>query len=339
MRARPSILLASLLSLAATAVGQEAGKSIEASGFVVGVDTYFDFGPPLNYYEIFIVIPTQEGAKVEKFTLTPLAHKCYAPEKTEYVEKTTTLTVKELLAGEDPCAIREKDLKKEQTQKKHELNFSGANISLQVSRGGATRTIKTEVLERDWFLAHPGTPKDTGWTMELLNKLGSLTGPGVREKPAFAMTETGPVAPLSADPATLQDLAAGKYDSLFPNPEEKASDIYRGSLVPLPQPSVTLLSSTPMEPAHFTLPAYPRLPWLVQHEGEPSVALRIDSQGNVSAVEMYMGSKLFEGAVRDAVKDWKFPPAPPSTEMLDPPREVTVRFSFQLNCKANEEKK
>jgi hypothetical protein len=338
MRASHSILLALLFFPGAAASGQESTKSIEGPGFVVGVNTYFDFGPPFNYYDIFVVTPTPQGSKVGKFTLTPLVHKCYAPEKTEYVEKTTKLSVKELLAGEDPCEISENDLKREQKRKKKGLNFSGAQISLQLSCGGETRTIQASVIERDWFLAHPGTPKNTGWTMELLDKLGSLTGPGVGDKPAFPTMETGPVVPLSADPTLLENLRAGKYDGLFPGAQEKASEIYRGSLVPLPQPTVALVSSTPVEPVHFTLPVYPHLPWIVAHEGETSVALLLDPEGNVSSLVMFMGMPLFEGAVRDAVKDWKFPPAPPTTEILPPLREVAVSFSFQLNCKADQVK-
>jgi len=331
--------LALLLSVCRSASAQDAPKPVEISGFVVGVDSYFDFGPPFHYYEIFIAAPMQEGTKVEKFTLTPLARSCYAPEKTEYVENVTMLSAKELLVGVDPCKISQKDLNREQKRKHKELNFGGANISLQVSCGGTTRTIQASVLERDWFLAHPGTPKNTSWTLKLLGKLRNLTGPGVMDKPIFAMPETGPRAPLSADAANLEHLSSGKYDPLFPCATDKVSEIYRASLVPLPQPRVTLVSSTPVEPVHFTLPVYPRLSWLAAHEGEPSAVLRVDPQGNVLAVEMYMGSALFEGAVRDAVKDWKFPPAPPSAEIVDPLREVTVRLSFELNCKANQDKR
>jgi hypothetical protein len=332
-------ILALLLPLGRAASAQDAPKPVKISGFVVGVDTYFDFGPPFHYYEIFIAAPMQGGTRVEKFTLTPAGHKCYAPAKTEYVENVTALSAKELLLTVDPCKISEKDLKREQKGNRKELNFSGANISLQVSCGGTARTIQASVLERDWFLAHPDTPKNTSWTLEVLGKLRSLTGPSVMEKPMFAISETGPRAPLSADAASLEDLSSGKYDPLFPRSTDKVSEIYRASLVPLPQPRVTLVSSTPVEPTHFTLPVYPSLPWLAAHEEEPSAVLRVDPQGNVSAVEMYMGSNLFEGAVRDAVKDWKFPQAPPSADIVDPSREVTVRLSFELNCKADEDKR
>jgi hypothetical protein len=332
-------ILALLLWLGRGAAAQAAPKPAEVPGFVVGVDTYFDFGPPFHYYEIFVAMPMQQGTKVEKFTLTPAANKCYAPEKTEYVENITPLSARELLADVDPCKISEKELKKEQKRKHKELNFSGANISMRVSCGGNPRTIQASVLERDWFLAHPGTPKNTSWTLGLLGKLRSLTGPSVMEKPMFAMPENGPRVPLSADAASLEELSSDAYDSLFPGATEKVSEIYRASLVPLPEPSVTLVSSTPVEPIDFTLPTYPRLSLLAAHEGEPSAILRVDPQGNVSAVDMYMGSRLFQGVILDAVKHWKFPPAAPSAEIDGPPRQVTVRLSFVLNCKADKDKK
>lgn len=338
MRRTPPVFLAILFSLAWVAPAQEDRQATANSGFVLGVDTYFDFGPPFDYYEIFVVTSTPQGAKVGRFSLTPPAHKCYEPEKTEYVEKTTTLSPGELMDGVDPCKIPEKDLKKEEKRKHKETNFSGANVAMQFTCGGATRTIQTRVLERDWFLAHPGTPKNTNWTLQLLDKLRSLTGPGALDKPMFATMQTTSPAALSADAITLGNLSAGKYDALFPGATEKASEIYRASLIPPPQPNVTLVSSTPVQPIHFTLPGYPPLPRLVAHEGESSVIVRLDSQGNVSSVDMSTGSPLFQGTLRDAVKDWKFPPAPPTMDVDDPPRQVTVTFSFQLNCHADPEK-
>lgn len=163
------LLLYGMTILAVRTSGQESAKRTDGSGFVLGVNTFFDFGPPFDYYEIFIVIPIAQGSRVEKFTLTPVAHKCYAPSKPEYVENTTSLSVEELLARVDPCAIRKKDLKKE--AKRKETNFSGANISLQMTCGGRFRTMEMRVLERDWFLTHPGTPKNSDWTMGVLEKV------------------------------------------------------------------------------------------------------------------------------------------------------------------------
>lgn len=338
MKALPSILFIPWILFAADALAQQTVTPNSDEGFVLGVNTYFDFGPPFNYYDIIIVKRAEHGSKVEKFALTPAANKCWAPEKTEYVENTSPLSIKDLLAGEDPCKIPDKELKKEQKRKHKELNFSGAHIALQMTCGGVTRTIQTSVLERDWFLAHPGTPQNTGWTMQLLEKLASLTGPGVMAKPMIAMPEASSAVPPAANSVSAENLKSGRYDSLFPNLDESVSKIYAASLVPPPQPTVKMLSSMPMEPIHFTLPGYPPLARVTSQQGETSVVLRVDAEGSVVGIDMYVGHKLLEGIVRDAVKDWKFPAAPPTAEIVDPPREVTVKFSFQLNCRPDDRK-
>ncbi|HTZ49892.1 MAG TPA: energy transducer TonB [Verrucomicrobiae bacterium] len=71
---------------------------------------------------------------------------------------------------------------------------------------------------------------------------------------------------------------------------------------------------------------------MVAQDGESSVVVRLDSRGNVSFIDMVMGSGFFRGAVQEAVKGWKFPPAPPTMGVDDPPRQVTVTLSFKLNC-------
>jgi TonB family protein len=329
------LLLYGMTISAVRTSGQESSKSTDDSGFVLGVNTFFDFGPPFNYYEIFVVIPIAQGSKVEKFTLTPVAHKCYAPAKAEYAENTTSLSVKELLIGVDPCAIRDKDLKKEAKRKHKESNLSGANLSLRMNCGRNVRTIEMRVLERDWFLKHPGTPKNTDWTMQVLEKLRGSTGLGTMENPMFALVGTGPRGPLSADAASIENLRSGGGDVLFPwaIEREKVSAIYRESLVEPAKPSVTFVRSTPIEPVQYTLPIYPPLVRMAQKEGDVSVVLTINAEGKVSNVGTYSGPKLLEGAMRDAVKDWKFPPA------AEPVREVRVSVAFRLNCSDEEEKK
>jgi hypothetical protein len=47
--------------------------------FEVGVRTYFDFGPPFDYYEIFLVRPAPTGTSVERINLTPEGTECGAP--------------------------------------------------------------------------------------------------------------------------------------------------------------------------------------------------------------------------------------------------------------------
>ncbi|HTB93680.1 MAG TPA: TonB family protein [Candidatus Sulfotelmatobacter sp.] len=293
--------------------------------FVLGRHTFFDFGPPNDYYEIYLVKQTKEGSEVQRITLTPAANKCYAPAKTEFVEKTAPSSVKDLLGGTDPCKIPEKELKKEQKRKKRGLVFSGASVALQVRCGSATRIIRADILDRDWFAANPNTPKNTSWTIELLDRLDRLTGPTVMDKPAFGFVDPPGQATDLADPVAQQDLGSGKYDALFAAAPDKASVLFKESLITPPKPTVQLVRSSPARPTVFKLPAYPRLPILAHHEGSVSIGMDVDHQGNVSAIIIYQGSKLFEAAVRDAVKDWKFPPDPDANQ-------VTATIEFKLNC-------
>lgn len=155
------------------------------------------------------------------------------------------------------------------------------------------------------------------------------------EKPTFPVVETGPRAPLSADAASIENLKSGKYEGLFSWAIEGGalSKIYGESLVEPAKPSVTLVSSTPLERIQYKLPMYPPLVRMAQPEGDVSVVLSIDSEGKVTNVGTYTGPKLLEGAVWDAVKDWKFPPA------AQPVREVRASVAFRLNCRDEEEKK
>ena len=296
--------------------------------FVVGRHTFFDFGPPNNYYEVYVVKQAKGGSRVQRITFTPEVNKCFAPAKTEYVEKSVSFTVEDLLGGTNPCKIPEKDLKKERDRKKRGMVFSGANVAMQIECGGATHIIRADILDRDWFAANPRTPKNTSWTMKLLERLDQATGPTVMDKPAFAMADEPNSAVESPDPIVQREISSGSYDELFSGAPDKVSVVYKDSLIIPPKPSVSLASSTPLRPTNFALPVYPRLPQLAAHEGSVIVHLALDGQGDVSAVILYTGSKLFEGAVRDAVKDWKFP--------VDPDvKEVQISFEFKLNCEAH----
>ena len=293
--------------------------------FIVGRHTYFDFGPPNDYYEIYLVKQTNAGSEVERITLTPEVNKCYAPAKTEFVEKAVPSSVKEFLGSTDPCKIPEKELKKGQKRKKKGLVFSGANVALQVQCGMATRIIRGDILDRDWFAANPDTPKNTSWTMQLLANLDNIAGPTVMDKPAFGGVDPLGQAMHLTDPITHQNLSSGKYDELFAAAPDRASVLYKESLIAPPKPTVQLVSSSPASPTVSKLPAYPRLPVLAAHEGSTSVTMAVDQQGNVSGIIIYQGSKLFEAAVRDAVKDWKFPPDPNVNQ-------VSATIEFKLNC-------
>src|SRR5215470_19485218 len=138
------------------------------SQFEIGRHTFFDFGPPFDFYDIFIVRPSSGGSSVERITLTPAGNKCTQPAKLEAASASLTQSVADLLAGTNPCSISQKELSRELKRRKKYSVFSGANVSMQVECGGQKRIIRADILDRDMFDAHPGTPERTSWTMELL---------------------------------------------------------------------------------------------------------------------------------------------------------------------------
>ena len=294
----------------------------------MGRHTYFDFGPPNDYYEIYLVRQAKEGSEVERITLTPEANKCYATARTEYVVKEVTSSVIDLLGSKETCKISKKELKKEQKRKKKGLVFSGADVALQVQCGMATRIVRADILDRDWFAANPNTPKNTSWTMKLLDRLDHLTGPTVMDKPAFGGVDPPGQAADIADLTTQQNLSSGKFDELFAAAPHKPSVLYKESLVIPPKPTVQVVSSTPALPTEMKLPGFPPLARMVSMEGLVSATLMVDRQGNVSSVGNLEGPKLLLTAADDALRQWKFAPEPNLPQ-------IAVTLDFKLNCHTN----
>jgi hypothetical protein len=132
--------------------------------FLIGRHTFMDFGPPHNFYEIFIVRTTQGGASVEKLTVTPAGLNCIQPEQVETVSARLNESVASLL-GKNPCAIPEKELHRELKRCKHCLVYSFVNVAMQVQCGNQLRNIRADILDKDMFDPSPKTPPNTSWTM------------------------------------------------------------------------------------------------------------------------------------------------------------------------------
>jgi hypothetical protein len=90
--------------------------------FVVARHTFFDFGPPNDYYELFFVRPNSSGASVERIPLTPKIDACRNP-RLEVQSGTIATNPAALLGKTNPCAIPEKDLKREFNRCKKCLTF------------------------------------------------------------------------------------------------------------------------------------------------------------------------------------------------------------------------
>lgn len=307
--------------------------------FEIGRHTFFDFGPPHDYYEIFLVRPAENGTSIERITLVPHGVGCIRP-KLEIARASLNDSVAALLSTTNPCAIPEKELTRERKRCKHCMNFSGADIAMQVHCGSRMRLLRANVLERDWFEADGKTPERTSWAMRLLGRLDQAVGPGVMERPAFDSSNDGRNPPGEASGATaLEDLAAGGYDGLFGSAPDKPSELYRAVRNAPPPPSVELVSSKPFSPEVFVKPAYPLLGGLLAAEGLVSFTVQIDDNGTpVRMLELpppahaqadlhfETGVPSLWHAVRIAVADWRFPKEATG-------QEVRVELNFTSNCK------
>ena len=151
--------------------------SVLPEQFEIGRRTFFDFGPPFDFYEILIVRPDASGASVERILLTPPGDKCFAPAKVESAQAKISETVATLLGSKNPCTIPEKELSRERKRSKKGLVFSGADVAMQVRCGDRTRLIRSEILDRDMFDRAAHTPENTSWTMGLLDVNQQSCGP------------------------------------------------------------------------------------------------------------------------------------------------------------------
>jgi hypothetical protein len=170
------------LILCGVALGQEQPtSSVRVGTFEIGLRTFFDFGPPFNYYELFIVSPSATGSLVQRITLTPPSDECFGPAKLEVASASVGESIDALLASVNPCVIPEKELRRELHRCKKCLGFSGAEVLLRFQCGDQKRLIRSNVFDRDWFDPSAKTPQRTLWVSHLLNRLQRAVGPGVME--------------------------------------------------------------------------------------------------------------------------------------------------------------
>jgi TonB family protein len=295
---------------------------------LIARDTFWDFGPPFNYYEILSVKPTEAGLSVERILVTPAGDRCLQPPTIEASTTKIEKPIQELLYGQNPCTIREKDLRKERDRRKKSLVFSGVNVTMRVSCGTRVRNLRMDILDRDIYAEAPKTPRQTSWTMSVLDQLDQALGPGVPDKPIFNLKETDPVPAKPSESETIRALREGEFDSLFGS-SVKVSDIYRQALEPRRLPSVFLGRSSPNVPVSFTMPKYPPIARAAHLQGTVTFTLQIASSGNVTNLT-YAGEpklKLLWAATSDAVNSWQFRPDAVG-------HHVQASIEFRLNCQS-----
>lgn len=324
------IICAGLMSCSPALPQQLNPAPIRPNQFEIGRHTFFDFGPPFGFYEVFIVRPEADGASVEKVILTPPGNACIAPATVETASASIANPPSALLGSTNPCAIPENALRRERKRCKNCLTFSGANVVMQVRCGEQTRLIRSDVLDRDMLDGTANTPEYTSWTMRLLERLDQAVGHKVVDKPMLAVPEREVRAAEDTHPAVLRDLSIGKYDALFQGAPHKASDLYRAAQNRPPPPSVRLLSSTSISPEVFVEPEYPPLAKLVGLEGVVSFTVEIDSSGAATDLTFESGHPMLREAVRKVVSNWKFPPSASG-------QRIQATIGFALNCRGRTE--
>jgi hypothetical protein len=324
-RMRPAMLAFALLFVCAMTLAKDRKPTPPMPDrFVIGRDTFFDFGPPLHYVELLLVNPSSQGTSIERVILTP-GYKCTLPPKIEVAKATIKQSVADLFGATNPCTIPEKDLNRELKRRKHQLVFSGANISMQVQCAGQTRTIRSDILDRDMFDPHAGTPEHTSWTMGILAQLDHALGPGVMDKPMIRLPGDAAGSAQPADSPTFQDIAVGKYDPLFPGTTDKPSQIYLSTKETIPPPTVRLVTSSPFKPSAAPLPQYPAIARAASVEGTFAFTVDVREDGRTSNFAVENGAPLFRGAMEDATHGWVFPKEAAG-------QRVVVTVEFALNC-------
>jgi len=310
--------------LCAICFGQKE-KSAQPDSVVIARHTFFDFGPPFDFYELIRVKGGGDTLSVERALITPHGLTCVLqPATVEYESKTLHKAMTDLLAGKNPCTIPERDLHRELKRCKKCLTFSGANVTMEASCGNTLRQLRMDVLDRDMFDSAPHTPENTSWTMGVLGELDKALGPGPMDKPMFAVADSVTLATPGTD--LVREIRAGQYDALFGKEQAVSQIVLESEMSPPLPPSVAIESVMP-PPVSPKIPNYPPIAKAAHVEGLVNVTFDIGIDGKVQNISVINGPKLAELGVIDAVSTWTFPETAWG-------RNGNAAIRFSLNCKA-----
>jgi hypothetical protein len=297
----------------------------QLNAFVIARHTFFDVGPPTDFYELFFVEVAQNGTSVEKISLTPAGDACLQPAKVEVARGLLSESIPDLLGKTDPCVIPEKELHRELKRCKKCLLFSGANITMQMECRTKSRILRADILDRDMFNPHATTPEYTSWTMRLLDRIDHVVGPGPLDRPMFPLTAETKNETTTQDSVNLVAIASGKYDDLFQTAPDKPSDLYRESQIGPPAATVRLVSSSPFQPIAFIAPTYPPLARVVHVSGTVSFTVDVTPDGSATGFTIENGHPMLRGATQEAVSKWNFPKEAGG-------QKIHAAIEFATNC-------
>jgi TonB family protein len=302
------------------------GKSVAMpDSLVIARDTFWDFGPPFNYYDLIQITKTDDGLSLDQVLVTPHGQACMQPATVE--ERTAALhkTMSELLEGRNPCAIPEKDINREIKRCKKCLVFSGVNLTMQASCDGKDRQLRMDILDRDIYDNRTPTPENTSWSMRVLSELSDPLGPGSEAKPIFQLSPAVP-HPVPSTPL-VNAIREGRYDNLFRKDSGVSQIVHEADKPPPPSPSVAIAAISPLYPVSPDLPKYPPIAVAARLEGMVRATFNITASGKVQNIEFQDGPrlKMLEGAVSDTMSIWSFPG-------LAWGNSGRVAIQFALNC-------
>lgn len=323
MTLRIVVLLLLVLSSRSACFAQERSTQMPDK-LVIAQRTFFDFGPPNDFYELISVTRARDGLDVERLLVTPEGQACVQPAKVESRVAEVHESMESFLHGKNPCAIPEKDLHRELKRCKHCLTFSGMNVTMLASCAGKERQIRMDILDRDLFDPRAGTPENTSWTMQVLGEIDKATGPAAMDQPIFA---TGTQTQIASLPQTelFHTLRDGRYDGLFNNDATLTEALSEAEETPPPPPTIELVEAAPFSPSEARMPKlYPPIGRLAHVEGVVTLQLEIDASGKIN-IKSAEGPKMLQGVASGAIAQWTFPEA-----ALGHSEEV--KMQFKLNC-------
>lgn len=323
-----NLCVCAMLLTASVALTQTSSpKTQHPDQFLIGRHTFFDFGPPFDFYEVFSVHSTGSTTSIERITITPPGDTCTQHAQVETVKASVNESIMDLLGKTDPCAIPENDLRREIKRCKKCSVFSGADITMQVQCGQKTRRIRMNILDKDMFDPTVQTPKHTSWTMHLLGSLDQVMGTSVMDKPVFDLPKNNHSSLANADVGDLDDLRNGSFDFLFEKAPDKLSELFRESQNAVPAPTVKLVSSSPFSPISPVLPMYPPIAKAAHVNGLVHVQFDVTSTGNISNLAFIDEKYMLHKSVSAAVTDWKFPKEATG-------QRIEAVIEFNMNCPA-----
>jgi TonB-like protein len=312
-----------LLAIACGVAVAQTTRTQMPENLVIARHTFFDFGPPNDFYEVIQVESAGSHLSVKRALITPQGGSCVQPPTIEQSTVAMHETMDELLSSKNPCSIPDKELHRELKRCKKCLTFRGVIVTMQTSCHGLNRQIRMDILDHDLFDSSPGTPENTSWTMSLLAKLDTALGPGAMDKPVFSLGSSQAQVPEKTE--LIQQITEGKFDTLF-GTEDKVSLIAQQAMKPPPLPTVEIESVSPTVPTSVELPKYPPIAKLARVEGLVEATFHVDEDGTIKDIAFHEARlKMLQLGVTESIPKWKFPQSAWG-------KDEKALIRFRLNC-------